>query len=72
MERLAHNQMVVGSNGLVIRAMGDTIGLCPPLIINAAEIDELLGLFARTLRQVEDRLAPRVAAPPLAIPRSRQ
>jgi 4-aminobutyrate--pyruvate transaminase len=55
-------------NGLVIRPMGDTIGLCPPLIINATEIDELLNLFARTLRQVEDRLGPRVAAPPLAIP----
>jgi hypothetical protein len=40
----------------------------PPLIINAAEINELLNLFARTLRQVEDRLVPRTAAPPLAIP----
>jgi 4-aminobutyrate--pyruvate transaminase len=57
-------------NGLVIRPMGDTIGLCPPLIINAAEIDELLGLFARTLRQVEDRLGPQTA-PPLAVSRSR-
>ncbi|WNJ91538.1 aspartate aminotransferase family protein [Bosea sp. 685] len=40
-------------NGLIIRAMGDTIGFCPPLIINAAEIDETLDLFARTLRTVE-------------------
>jgi 4-aminobutyrate--pyruvate transaminase len=58
-------------NGVVIRPMGDTIGLCPPLIINAAEIDELLGLFARTLRQVEDRLGPHSAAPPVAVSRSR-
>jgi 4-aminobutyrate--pyruvate transaminase len=43
-------------NGLVIRAMGDVIGLCPPLIITSAEIDELLGLFARTLRSVEAAL----------------
>ena len=55
-------------NGLVNRPMGDTIGLCPPLILNAAEIDELLGLFARTLRQVEDRLGARVAAPSVAVP----
>jgi hypothetical protein len=36
-----------------------------------AEIDELLGLFARTLRQGEDRLGPHVVAPPVAAPRSR-
>jgi 4-aminobutyrate--pyruvate transaminase len=40
-------------NGLIIRAMGDTIGLCPPLIINLKEIDEMLDLFARTLKTVE-------------------
>lgn len=41
------------ANGLIIRAMGDTIGFCPPLIIDAAGIDEALDLFARTLGQVE-------------------
>jgi 4-aminobutyrate--pyruvate transaminase len=43
-------------NGLIIRAMGDTIGLCPPLIINPGEIDEMLDLFARTLTTVEAKL----------------
>jgi 4-aminobutyrate--pyruvate transaminase len=43
-------------NGLVIRAMGDVIGLCPPLIISSSEIDELLSLFAKTLRSVEAAL----------------
>ncbi len=46
-------------HGLVIRAMGDTIGLCPPLIITASEIDETLGLFERTLRRLEETLAAR-------------
>jgi len=43
-------------NGLIIRAMGDTIGFCPPLIISAPEIDEILDLFARTLRAVEAKV----------------
>jgi 4-aminobutyrate--pyruvate transaminase len=43
-------------NGLIIRAMGDTIGFCPPLIITAAEIDETVDLFARTLRAVEEKV----------------
>ena len=30
--------------GLIVRAMGDTVALCPPLIISAAELDTL---FAR-------------------------
>ena len=32
--------------GLIVRAMGDSIGLCPPLIITRAELDDL---FARQL-----------------------
>ncbi len=43
-------------NGFIIRAMGDTIGLCPPLIIDAAGMDEILDLFARTLGVVESEL----------------
>ncbi|HWK45527.1 MAG TPA: aminotransferase [Stellaceae bacterium] len=53
------------ANGLIIRAMGDTIGFCPPLIIDEAGIDEALDLFARTLRAVEDGLGhDRTAAAP--------
>ena len=36
-------------HGLIIRPLGDTIGVCPPLIIDAAEIDELLARFGRAL-----------------------
>ena len=35
--------------GLILRAIGDTIAVCPPLIIVEAEIDELLGCFERAL-----------------------
>ncbi|WP_236841820.1 aminotransferase [Bosea sp. PAMC 26642] len=60
-------------NGLVIRAMGDTIGFCPPLIIAEAEIDETIDLFAKTLRQVEDRLGAtlRLSSSPAAVLPSR-
>ena len=45
------------ANGLIIRAMGDIVGLCPPLVINQAEVDELLGLFRMTLEALERSLA---------------
>src|SRR5207302_10312912 len=58
----------IHDDSLVIRPMGNTIGLRPPLIITAAEMDELPGRFARPLRQVGDRLGPNIAAPPVAAP----
>jgi len=36
--------------GLIVRAMGDSIGLCPPLVITEAE---LLDLFARLNRAMD-------------------
>jgi adenosylmethionine-8-amino-7-oxononanoate aminotransferase len=66
-----HRADSIHDDSLVIRPLGNTIRFCPPLIINAAEVDELLGRFARTLRQVEDHLGPRSAALPVAIPQSR-
>ena len=38
-------------NGLIVRAMGDTIALCPPLIITEGEIDEVLARLGRSLDQ---------------------
>ena len=32
--------------GLIIRAIGDVIAFCPPLVITAAEIDEMFDRFA--------------------------
>ena len=40
--------------GLIIRPLGDTIGVCPPLIIQAAEFDSLLERFGQAL---DDTLA---------------
>ena len=38
-------------NGLLIRAMGDSIGFCPPLIIDEATIEKMLGQFGKSLDQ---------------------
>jgi 4-aminobutyrate--pyruvate transaminase len=36
-------------HGLIVRPLGDSIAFCPPLIINEAEIDLMLGRFALAL-----------------------
>src|ERR1700678_2769197 len=41
-------------HGLIVRPLGDSIAFCPPLIINEAEIDMMLGRFALAL---DDTLA---------------
>ena len=38
--------------GLIVRAIGDTIAFCPPLIISSVEIDELLLRFQRALERL--------------------
>ena len=38
--------------GLIIRAIGDIIAFCPPLIINSGEIDELFDRFARAMTRL--------------------
>jgi len=38
--------------GVLIRALGDTIGFCPPLIITQAELQEVFARFARALDAV--------------------
>ncbi len=38
-------------NGLLIRAIGDTIAVCPPLIIDEAQIDELVARLKKSLRE---------------------
>jgi 4-aminobutyrate--pyruvate transaminase len=36
-------------NGLIIRAIGDTIAFCPPLIITEDQVREMVGRFKVTL-----------------------
>ena len=38
-------------NGLIVRAIGDVIALCPPLIISHDEIDELFDILEISIQQ---------------------
>ena len=40
--------------GLIVRAMGDAIAFCPPLIITAAQIDEMFMRFERAMSRFEE------------------
>jgi 4-aminobutyrate--pyruvate transaminase len=39
--------------GLILRAMGDTIAICPRLIIQGGEINEMFDLLERALARTE-------------------
>lgn len=47
----AHCMAKTLENGLILRAIGDTIAFCPPLIINEAEIEEMITSFTNGLDQ---------------------
>jgi 4-aminobutyrate--pyruvate transaminase len=40
-------------HGAILRAMGDTVGFCPPMIITEAELDELFDRFEKALDETE-------------------
>ncbi len=44
-------------NGLIMRAVGDSMILCPPLIIRRPQVDELIQLIHASLDQTESFLA---------------
>ncbi|HTV67414.1 MAG TPA: aminotransferase [Rhizobiaceae bacterium] len=44
---------LIEENGLILRSLGDTIPLCPPMIITEAELDELFNRFEKALDQTE-------------------
>jgi putrescine aminotransferase len=44
------------ANGLMVRAIRDTIVMCPPLIITPAEIDEMVGIIAKSLDEARPAL----------------
>ena len=44
---------ITEQEGLIVRALGDSIGFCPPLIITEAEIDEMFNRFSRALGATE-------------------
>jgi 4-aminobutyrate--pyruvate transaminase len=41
------------ANGLIVRAIGDCLAFCPPLIINESQIDEMFDRFAKSLDETE-------------------
>jgi putrescine aminotransferase len=45
------------ANGLMVRAVRDTIVICPPLVITHAEIDRLVAILARSLAEAAIALA---------------
>ncbi|WP_428031621.1 aminotransferase [Ancylobacter sp.] len=47
-------EMACLEEGLVVRAIGDTVAISPPLIITLAEVDDLLARFARGLARFTD------------------
>ncbi len=48
--------------GLIVRALGDTIAFCPPLIITTAQVDELFARFDRSLQRFETEVESAAAA----------
>ncbi len=40
-------------SGLIIRAIGDSIGFCPPLIISSEELDQMFSIFKQALYETE-------------------
>ena len=45
------------ANGLMVRAVRDSIVICPPLIITRAEVDKLVAIFDRSLTEAAVLLA---------------
>jgi 4-aminobutyrate--pyruvate transaminase len=41
--------LLAEANGLIIRAIGDTIAICPPLVISEAEIELLIYRLAQAI-----------------------
>jgi 4-aminobutyrate--pyruvate transaminase len=40
-------------HGLIVRALMDSVALCPPLIISEEQIDEMFARYTRALDDVE-------------------
>ncbi|WPH14043.1 aminotransferase [Variovorax paradoxus] len=45
------------AQGLIVRAMGDSIAFCPPLIITAEQVDDMFARFGRAMTVFEETFA---------------
>ena len=43
---------IAQKNGLIVRAIGDSVAFCPPLIITEQEMGEMLSRYAKSLDEV--------------------
>ncbi|MGE0501534.1 MAG: aminotransferase [Rhizobiaceae bacterium] len=50
---------LIEQNGAILRSIGDTIAVCPPMIITEAELNELFDRFETGLRLAEAEVAKR-------------
>jgi 4-aminobutyrate--pyruvate transaminase len=50
----AHLMKRCEANGLILRALGETLVFCPPLIITAAQVDELFTKVETSLAETLD------------------
>jgi L-2,4-diaminobutyrate transaminase len=42
--------------GLIVRPLGDVVGISPPLVITRAQVDELVVILSEAIRAVADGL----------------
>lgn len=47
---------IAQGEGLILRAMGDSLALCPPLVTTEAEIDEIFDYLTRALERAQREL----------------
>ena len=52
-------QSVLTRMDLIVRAIGDTLAVCPPLIITEEQIDELFDKFSKSLKDGSEILSSR-------------
>jgi 4-aminobutyrate--pyruvate transaminase len=50
---------IAQEEGLILRAMGDSLALCPPLVTTEAEIDEIFDYLTRALERAQRELKQR-------------
>ncbi|MGE3832864.1 MAG: aminotransferase class III-fold pyridoxal phosphate-dependent enzyme, partial [Parvibaculaceae bacterium] len=47
---------ILQEQGVLVRAMGDSVAFCPPLVITEAEIDEMFDIVEKGLSLMEERV----------------
>jgi len=52
-----HAANIAAEEGLITRALGDTLALCPPLIVSADEVEQIIVRMGRTLERTHDWIA---------------